>query len=207
MDNYVITIARGFGSGGKQIGIKLADDLGINCYENRILALASMESGYDESLFEDEKLNGNALTNALAKIPRSLSPRPVITKFASNPELFECQANIIRKLAETESCVIVGKCADYILRDYPNVISVYIEAPREFCLVRIENRMMISSRKANELIEKTDKYRAEYYKYYTGGNSWTNPVNYDLTLNSERVTIDNCVQLIKDYIKIKFGDI
>lgn len=203
MDHYVITIARGFGSGGKQIGIKLAEDLGINCYENRILSLASMESGYDESLFEDEKLNGNALTNALAKIPRSLTPRPVITKFASNPELFEYQKKIIKKLAETESCVIVGKCADYILKDYPNVVSVYIEAPREYCLRRITTKMMISDRKANELITKTDKYRADYYKHYTGGNYWTNPINYDLTLNSARLGTANCVQIIKDCLKLK----
>lgn len=207
MDNYVITIARGFGSGGKQIAVKLAEELGINCYENRILTLASRESGFDEEFFEDEKLNGNKIINALAKIPRTLNPKPVVSKFTSNPELFQCQADIIRKLAETESCIIVGKCADFILKDYPNVISVYIEAPRAYCLNRIMTRMLINEDEANELITRTDKYRADYYKYYTGGNYWTNPVNYDITLNSDRVGADKCVKVIKDYVRIKFGEI
>lgn len=207
MENYVITVARGFGSGGKEIASKLAKELGIKCYENRILTLASQYSGYDEAEFQkvDEKLNGNYLKTILGNLPRTKNPQPRERSFHSDDKLFGYQAEIIRKLAETQSCVIVGKCADYILRDYKNVISVYIEAPRDFCYPRIMAKMEVTEAEAHRLIEKTDKYRADYYKYYTHGNYWTNPVNYDLTLNSQKVGIDNCVTVIKDYLNLKFG--
>lgn len=205
-NNFVITVARGFGSGGKQIASKLADRLGINCYEHRILALASQYTGYDESYFEDEKLNGRFFAGILTRLPISVAPRPNTTKFVSDQRTFEAQKHIIRQLAETESCVIVGKCADYILRDKTNVISVYIEAPRRYCLKRLMERMPeLSEEEANKLITKTDKYRADYYKYYTGGNNWTNVVNYDLTINAERVGEEQAIQLILDYVERKFG--
>lgn len=209
MDNYVITVARGFGSGGKQIAAKVAEELGIHCYENRILTLASQYSGYDEHVFqeEDEKLRGSLLVNKLSQLPLQKVPKPVLNTFRSNTNLFRYEAEIINRLADTESCVIVGKCADYVLKDRKNVISVYIEAPRAFCLERIMKRMDgITEEEAHKLISKTDKYRADYYKFYTNGNYWTNPVNYDLTLNSERVGVENCVRVIKDYLKIKFGN-
>ncbi len=207
MDNYVITVARGFGSGGKEIASKIAKKLGIACYENRILTLASQYTGYDEEEFKrvDEKLDGNYFGKLLADLPRTLKPQAKKRGFHSDDRLFGYQAEIIRKLADTESCVIVGKCADYILRDYDNVISIYVEAPRDFCFPRIMEKMNVSEQEAHTLIEKTDKYRADYYKYYTHGNYWTNPVNYDMTLNSQRVGIDTCVELVIDYVQKKFG--
>ena len=124
-------------------------------------------------------------------------------KFISDDKLFEYQSKIIRDLAEKESCVIVGKCADYVLRDKPNVVSVYIEAPRRFCVERTMENMHVSEEVAHATIERTDKFRADYYKYYTHGNYWTNPVNYDMTLNSERVGIDDCVKIIEQYLELK----
>jgi cytidylate kinase len=206
MENYVVTFARGFGTGGKEIASKLAADLGIHCYENRILTLASQMSGLDEKLFSEvnEKIRDNGgFSNLLRGLPRS---RQYITrneKFVSDDKLFEYQKQIIENLASTESCCIVGKCADWILRDRPNVVSVYIEAPRAFCVQRTIEHMGVTEETAHATIAHTDAYRADYYKYYTHGNYWTNPVNYDLTLNSERVGIDNCVELIKSYLKIK----
>ena len=155
MTNYVITIARGFGSGGKQIAIKLSEALGIPCY--------------------------------------------------SDQKLFDVQAEIIRNLAKTESCIIIGKCANMILKDYPNVISVYIEAPRRACLDSVMEKLRVSEEEAAKMIVSTDAYRSEYYKTYTGGEDWTNPTAYDMTLNSDRVGRDNCVECIKKYIDIKFG--
>ena len=103
--------------------------------------------------------------------------------------------------------MIVGKCADYILKDYDNVVSVYVEAPRAYCLQRVMDRMGdITLEEADELITHTDKYRADYYKYYTGGNYWTNPVNYDITLNNARLGDEKCVQMILQCMRIKFGD-
>ncbi len=208
MDNFVITIARGFGSGGKEIASKLAADLGIACYENRILTLASQLSGLDEELFNEvnEKIRGKKFSGLLKGLPRTIKPKPVDDEFASDERLFEFQKQIIENLAKSESCIIVGKCADWILKEYPNVISIYIEAPREFCVQRVMKKMNVNEETAHTSISKTDQYRAAYYQHYTGGNYWTNPVNYDLTLNSQRIGIDNCVRLIKDYFKIKFPE-
>lgn len=210
MKNYVITIARGFGSGGKALGMRLAKELGIACYENRILALASKMTGKDtaELIEIDEKLRSGAIHNLLRKLPgkRKEDPNPVLKKFESDEEIFQAQCEIIRNLARTESCIIIGKCADYVLKNYDNVVSLYIEAPRRYCLKRIKERMHVDNEEAAKLIEKTDKYRADYYQYYTDGNYWTNPVNYDMTFNMERVGEDRCVAIIKEYLKIRFGE-
>lgn len=209
MNNYVITVARGFGTGGKEIASRLALELGINCYENRILSLASEVSGMEEKKFreEDERLKGGLLVRRLIDLPRTLTPKPQTDTFSSNSILFDYQEKIIRGLAETESCIIVGKCADYILRNCGNVISIYIEAPRPYCRERIMKKMNVDENEADKLIARTDKYRADYYAFYTNGNYWTNPVNYDLTLNSEKVGQENCIKLLKQYIQIKFPNI
>lgn len=206
METYAITVARGFGSGGKEVASKIAEELGINCYENRILTLASQLSGLDEQLFSEvnEKIRGKKFAGLLRGLPKTKHPNPAAVDFVSDERLFEFQKEIIENLVQSESCVIVGKCADWILKDHSNVISVYIEAPRSFCVKRIMEKMNVNEETAHVSIEKTDKYRADYYAYYTGGNYWTNPVNYDLTLNSERVGIENCVRVIKEYLQIKF---
>lgn len=207
--NYVVTVARGFGTGGKVIASKLAKDLGIHCYENRILTLASQMSGLNEELFEEvnEKLgaseNKSLFASLMHGLPRS---RHYITRngeFVSDEKLFELQKKIIENLADTESCVIVGKCSDWILRGRPNVVSVYIEAPRAYCVERTIENMGVTPETAAATIEHTDKYRADYYAHYTHGNYWTNPVNYDMTLNSERVTPDGCIEMIKRLLRYK----
>lgn len=206
MGNYVITFARGFGSGGKEIASCLAKELGIHCYENRILTLASQMSGLEEKLFQEvnEKIRQTGgFSNFMRGLPRTRQYVARKEKFRSDDKLFEYQSEIIKNLADTESCVIVGKCADYILRDRENVVSIYIEAPRAFCVRWVMNRMGITEEVAHATISQTDKYRAQYYQYYTHGNYWTNPVNYDLTLNSEKVGVYNCVKIIEQYMIIK----
>lgn len=208
MKNYVITIARGFGTGGRQIAGMLADELGIHSYEHRIMTLAANLAGRDECDFEklDERLHGSYLQNELRRLEKRLLPNPEMRHFKSNDRLYEFEAEIIRRLADTESCIIVGKAADYVLRDRDNVLSVYIEAPRRFTRKMVMKRMNVDGNKADQIITSTDRYRADYYKYYTHGNYWTNPVNYDITLNSERFGLEKCVQVIKETMKIKFGD-
>ncbi len=207
MNHFVVTFARGFGSGGKLIASKLAKDLNIHCYENRILTLASQLSGLDEEMFQavNEKIrsSGNSFAGLMKGLPRARKYIARNEKFISDDTLFEYQKQIIKNLAETESCVIVGKCADYILAGRPNVVSVYIEAPRDYCIKRTMENMGVTEEVAVATIKNTDKYRAEYYQYYTHGNYWTNPINYDMTLNSERVGINECVEIIKSYLKIK----
>ncbi|MCQ2496283.1 MAG: cytidylate kinase-like family protein [Lachnospiraceae bacterium] len=206
--NYVITIARGFGSGGKDIGMRLSKELGIPCYERQLLTMASDYSGIEESIFveNDERLRGLKIANFLRRVPTTGVVEPNEKAFISDVNVFNIQAEIIRTLADTESCIIVGKCADDILRDRDNVISLYIEAPRAACVKSICERMKVNEKRAHKLIESTDKYRANYYSYYTGGKSWTNPTNYDLVLNSDRIGREQCVQLIKEFIKIRFGE-
>lgn len=208
MDNFVITVARGFGSGGKQIASKVAEELGIHCYENRILTLASQMSGLDEQLFREvnEKMREKKVSSFLRGLPITSRPKPEDKEFVSDEKLFEIQKEIIEHLADSESCVIVGKCADWVLRDRKNVVSVYIEAPRRYCVKNVMERMGVNEATAHKSIEQTDKYRAAYYEHYTGGNYWTNPVNYDMTLNSERVGREGCVKVIIDYLKMKFPE-
>lgn len=204
MQKYVITIARGFGSGGKEIGVKLSQRLGIPCYEQQILRMASEASGINEALFNlaDEKV---AIQDRLKGLPFNYIVEPSDKRFTSNTNLFNIQSDIIRKLAGEMSFIIIGKCADYVLKDFCNVASFYIEAPRADCVASIIKKMGVSEAEANRLITKTDKYRADYYKHYTKGNYWTNPVNYDMTLNSARIGRDRCVDVIENYVKAKFG--
>ena len=206
MENFVVTFARGFGTGGKVIASQLAKELGIHCYEIRILTLARQMSGLDENVFHEvnEKIRQtNSISSFLKGLPRSKSYIARNEKFVSDDKLFEYQSEIIRSLAEKESCVIVGKCADYVLRDKPNVVSVYIEAPRDFCVQRTMENMGVTEEVAHATIERTDKFRADYYEYYTHGNYWTNPVNYDMTLNSQKVGVENCVKMIEEYLILK----
>lgn len=206
MEYYIITIARGFGSGGKDIGNKLAKKLGIPCYESQILKMASDSSGINEALFNqvDEKLHGHSkVLGLLKKIPFTTIAQPCTKEFTSDVNLFNIQSELIKYLAGSQSCVIIGKCADYVLKHYSNVISIYIEAPRTVCVESIVSKLGVTEAEAHKLIEKTDKYRADYYHYYTQGQIWTNPVNYDMTLNSNRVGRDKCVEVIEDYLKLK----
>lgn len=205
---YVITVARGFGSGGKEISLQAAEKLGIPCYYTQIMKMASEMSGINEDLFvkTNEKLCGNNLIRALKKMPnRDRIIEPTEHDFVSDTNLYNIQAEVIRQLAKTESCVIIGKCANDVLKDLDNVVSVYIEAPRKFCASRVMNDFGCTQEEAGKMIHHTDKYRADYYKYYTGGKDWTDPVAYDMTLNSERVGIKGCIDTIIWYTKQKIG--
>ncbi|MCC6093902.1 MAG: cytidylate kinase-like family protein [Eubacterium sp.] len=206
--NYIITVARGFGSGGKEISLKVAKKLGIPCYYTQIMKMASEISGINEREFvqTNEKLRGNALLRRLKAVPnRDKIIEPTEHNFVSDVNLFNIQAKVIRELADTESCVIIGKCANDILKDRDNVVSFYIEAPRAFCAARVMKDFGCEYDEAAKMIHHTDRYRADYYQYYTGGKKWTDPVAYDMTLNSERVTIDGCVDSIIWYTSYKLG--
>lgn len=209
MDNFVITIARGFGSGGKQIGLALSKQLGIPCYESQILSMASNYSGINKDLFfqVDEKLRGYHLIKRLMKSANKDDiVGPTDKSFISDVNLYNIQAKIIKELAKQQSCIIIGKCANHLLRDYENTVSVYIEAPRAFCVKNVIERLGVTEEEAHRMIYQTDRYRADYYKYYTGGETWTNPVLYDMTLNSDRMGMDKCTELIIQYLKIKLGE-
>ena len=206
MKNYIITSARGFGSGGKYIGQKVGELLDIPCYEREILTMASEKSGINEAVFAeiDEKLRGSRIRNALRAMPCERTIYPQDKEFVSDNNLFQIQSEIIKALADEESCVIIGKCADYVLQNRPNVLSIYVDAPREYCVYHIMQKMSVSEKEANKLIEKTDKYRADYYRYYTKGGNWVNPTNYHLFLNSEKLGRNNCADIIANIIREKY---
>ncbi len=205
--NYVITIARGFGSGGKEIASKIGEKLHIPVYEKQILEMASSYTGLSQDMFRevDERLRGSFIKNTLEKFRFPKEVLPQSKHFHSDLNLFFIQAEIIRELSKTVSCVIVGKCADYILKENDNVASFYIEAPRVDCLESIMKKTGVSEEEAAKMIVRTDKYRADYYKFYSGGNYWTNPINYDLTLNTHRTSREKAPDIIIDYMKRKFG--
>lgn len=207
--HYVITIARGYGSGGKQIGELVSAQLGIPCYERQIPEMASECSGISQEKFMqvDERLRRPRFLRVLQKVPDidgNYSPND--RKFVSDDNLFHIQAWIIQELARTRSCIIVGKCANYLLRDRRNVLSAYVEAPRGVCVDAVMNKLGVTQEEAHRLITKTDQYRADYYRYYTRGEDWTNPTLYDLTVNTGRLSYQNAAQLIIQAARIKLGD-
>ena len=158
MDNFVITIARGFGSGGKQIGLALSKQLGIPCYENQILSMASNYSGINKDLFfqVDEKLRGYHLIKRLMKSANKDDiVEPTDKSFISDVNLYNIQAKIIKELAKQQSCIIIGKCANHLLRDYDNTVSVYIEAPRAFCVKNVIERLGVTEEEAHRMIYQT----------------------------------------------------
>lgn len=125
--------------------------------------------------------------------------------FISDVNLFNIQAEIIRDLAASESIIVVGKCADYVLKDYAGLLSVFIGAPMDSCVESIAGKMKVDMKEAERLVRKTNKYRADYYKYYTKGQEWKDFLNYDMVLNSAKLGRDHCVDLIIEAAKVKFG--
>ena len=161
MDNFVITIARGFGSGGKQIGLALSKQLGIPCYENQILSMASNYSGINKDLFfqVDEKLRGYHLIKRLMKSANKDDiVEPTDKSFISDVNLYNIQAKIIKELAKQQSCIIIGKSANHLLRDYDNTVSVYIEAPRAFCVKNVIERLGVTEEEAHRMIYQTSYF-------------------------------------------------
>ena len=204
MKKTVITIARSSGSGGRTLGKLLAEQLGINCYDREILRMASDASGINEALFgqADERLKRSPLFGILKKNPYKggVIP-PENSDFVSDDNLFNYQAKVIKELAAQESCVIIGRCADYLLRDDPDVIKLYFCAPKKDCVARVMNQNGLSEKEAERRIEKIDKYRAEYYRYYTG-RDWNDARNYNFCLDTTSMSYEKLVEVVTNFIQI-----
>lgn len=205
MDNVVITIARQYGSGGKTVGEMLAKEMGIPFYNDNLLKMASEESGISEQLFRqmDEKLKNSLFKRMSVDIYTGELIPPESSDFVSEKNLFNYQAEIIKRLAKTQSCVIIGRAADFILKDYPNVVSVFVHGSETFNLARAMEYNSMTEEEMKKFIVKTDRYRADYYKHYTG-REWTDARNYDLCLNSSKLGFQKCVEEIQAYIKVRF---
>ncbi len=205
MDKVVITIARQYGSGGRTIGQMLSKELGIHYYDKELLKLASEESGIHERLFAgvDEKLKNSPLLRITKKIYQGQLIPPESEEFTSMENLFNYQAKVIKELAEEESCIIIGRCADYILRDMENVLSVFIHAPEDYCIEQARRKLSMPDREIKKFIQKTDKERRDYYWHYTG-REWTDARNYDLCLDSSKLGMERCIEEIQAYMKVRF---
>lgn len=205
MEHIVVTIARQYGSGGKTVGEMYAKELGIPCYGMNLLKMASEESGINEQLFMqfDEKLRNNLLLRMTTDLYDGQVIPPGHKDFVSAKNLFNWQAEVIKRLAKSETCVIIGRAADYVLKDYPNVVSVFVHASPEFNLARAMERNSMTTAEMEKFIASTDKYRSDFYKHYTG-REWTDARNYDLCLNSGKLGFVKCVEEIKAYIKVRF---
>ena len=209
MDKHVvITIARQYGSGGKTIGEMLSKKLGIEYYDKDLINLASEKSGINADLFmkADEKVKNSPLFRAVSKVKpyKGELITPDSKNFTSADNLFNYQAKIIKELAHEGSCVIIGRCADYVLEDEDNVLSVFVHAPKDFCMEMAAKKHSMSASELEKFIEKTDKGRADYYKYHTG-REWTDARNYDLCLDSSKLGFERCVDEIIAYINVRFG--
>lgn len=197
----VITISREFGSGGREIGAELAKKLDIDFYDKELISLAAKESGIDPVLFEriDEQAANSLLYSLSMGIysfgQTGFSPRDQISV---NDQLYLLQHEIIKKLAQ-KPCVIVGRCADYILRDRDNCVNIFIHADIDYRVERSIRIHNLPENKAEAIVRKTDKTRANYYQFYTE-LKWGLANNYHLSINSSKLTKDQVVDVIINYI-------
>ena len=202
MDKFVITIARETGSGGLNITRKLSDALGVPYYDRDLLRKASEVSGIHERLFgaADERIGLKEMLSAAEKVYTGELLPPDSDDFTSTRNLFSFQAKIIKELAETESCIILGRCANYLLADRKDVLRVFIHAPLEAREERVASCSLAwSPREVTKYIRLEDKRRASYYRYYTG-EEWRDAAGYDLSLNSGELGEEGCVRRILDVL-------
>lgn len=197
----ILTIGRQFGSGGQEIGKKLAEDLKIGYYDKELMAVAAKESGLCKEVFEkaDERTS-NSLSYAFAMGYSYMGMFTPYMDVLSNDRLFKLQSDAICKLAEKESCVLVGRCADYILRDNPDCFSFFIHGSAESRMRRIVERQHVTEEEARVLMEKTDKSRAAYYNYYTN-KVWGMASSYNFSIDSSIFGIEETVEFIKAFIE------
>ena len=198
MGHKVYTIGREFGSMGQLVGEKLAERLGIKCYDKELLQQAAKESGFCEEIFEnhDEKPTNSFLYSLVMDTysAGNYSAAPFLD-MPLNHKVFLAQFDAIKKIAENESCVIVGRCADYALANNPDCINIFVHAELEDRVKLISKRMDLTENKARDLVLKNDKQRSSYYNYYTC-KKWGDSRSYDLTLNTSKISIDQCVDMI-----------
>lgn len=210
MKNIVITIARQYGSGGRTVGKMLADELGIHYYDNELSKVASEMSGINESYFvtADEKVKSswkNKLS-LVSTIYDGTIKKPGASDLTSDENIFSNQAKAIKMLAEKgEPCVIIGRCSSFILKDYDNVMSVFVHADHDFLMQEAGKVQPLTGKDLEKFIAQIDKARGEYYEFHTG-RKWTDALNYDLCLDSGKLGFEKCVEAIKAYAKVRFGE-
>jgi cytidylate kinase len=203
-EKIIINIGRQLGSGGREIGKKLSELLEIPFYDKELLQIASQESGLGKEFFEqaDEK-NSHSILDRL--FSQNVWPNDEYSNYyLSNETLFLIQSDVIRKLADQHSCIFIGRCADYVLKENQHCLNVFISADLNDRISRIAKQQQLSENKARELIEKTDKKRAAYYNYYSN-KVWGAAESYHLCINSSVLGIDQTANFIREVAEMKFG--
>ena len=199
MQNYVITITRQFGSRGRDIGIATAKKLGIPLYDRNVLEKEAEE--IDSTLHSLVEFSKNGMSSSgYYKMAYPLG----IGSSLKKDRMFEVQSKLVLQHAETENCVIIGRCADYALADFPHVVTVFITGDDDVRIRTLMDRHQISESKAKETMIKTDKRRASYYNYYSN-KRWGDIKSYDLCINSSKVGIDGAVKLIREFADLKMA--
>ena len=200
----VITIARQYGSGGRTIGKKLAESLNIPFYDKELIAMAAKKSGLSQEVFEkaDEKATSSLLYSLVMGTYNFGSHFSTVSDMPINDRLFMIQSDIIQHAALEGPCVIVGRCADYVLREHPNCFHVFIRAEHDDRVKRIVEEYGDPAAKADDLLQKKDKQRANYYNYYSS-KKWGDASSYHLCIDSGICGVDGTVEMIQEFVKLK----
>lgn len=205
MEKIVVNIGRQLGSGGREIGEKLARRLGIDFYDKELINLASQESGICREFFEkaDEQASQGIVSGLFGmRFPYISDGAMPMMNCLSNDALFQVQSNVIRKLAAEKSCLFVGRCADYVLRDHPRCANVFISASHEDRVARLCRLHSIDAEAAGDMISKADKRRAAYYNYYSY-KTWGAATTYHLCIDSSSLGVEKTTDFIESFIREK----
>ncbi len=204
MEKFVLAITRTCGSGGTTIGDLIAKEYGIGLYDRQLLSLASEDSGISEAIFAgaDETVRNTLLYKVSKKVYKGELIPPESGNFTSDNNLFNYQAKILKEMALSESYVVIGRAADFILEDVPNLITIFLFAGMEESIRHIMETKDFTKKQAEKYIKKMDRYRSQYYKYHTG-KVWRCPDNYDLCIDTQQIGYENCVRMIKEYISMR----
>lgn len=199
----VLTFARQFGSGGHEVAEKVAALLDIPFYDKELIGIAAKESGLSKDLFDsiDERPASSLLYSLVMGIQSGNGTYFKYGDGAKADHIFKTQSDVMRNLAQKQSCIMVGRCADYILRDLPNLVTVFVHAGIDFRCERIMERYDLTEKEALELINKTDKRRSSFYNFYTN-RIWGSVENYNISIDTEKIGIDNTAKLIVDYVNM-----
>lgn len=203
----VITLARQYGCGGRTVSRMVAEKLGLNYYDKDLINLAAERNGVDSEFYKhfDEKAGVKFASMFSMSSPNSYFI-PVYNDIQINDKLFYTQADIIKKAAEESSCIIVGRCADYVLRDMPNVINIFLHANLECRKKRLVEKYGVTDKNIDKVIAKADKQRAAYYNTYTD-LEWGDVKNYNLTINTSHLTLEQVADIIVTYVKVYMSNI
>ncbi len=204
MEKFVLAITRTCGSGGTTIGSMLAKEYQIGLYDRQLMSLASEDSGISEALFAsaDESVKNTLLYKVSKKVYNGELIPPESGNFTSDNNLFNYQAKILKEMARTDSYVVIGRAADFILQDDPNMISIFLHADKEASVRHIMEEKDLTEKQAEKYRKKMDRYRSQYYKYHTG-KVWRCPDNYNLCLDTEKLGYEDCVKLIMEYVAMR----